>query len=190
MHSNRKLIGTLPVPPRGQPRPRCRCVQPRRGAVCPTCRKPSARPVPQMHPEARAGRDIEKWKADVVTLLRSAWRDEPLNGPVRLSVSFILPRPQTRPTVAATVTRKGRKEPNPRREGGHWIATPEAWKTGQRIPAPVKPDLDRLLNSLKDALTVAGVWWDDAQCASYGPTGKWYAAVGEEPRIELRVEEM
>lgn len=63
---------------------------------------------------------------------------EPLNGPCRVEVLFLMPRPK-----------------------GHFGAKglrPSAPKTPDR-----KPDLDKLERALLDALTVAGFWRDDAQ---------------------------
>ena len=47
-------------------------------------------------------------------------------------------------------------------------------KTVKRAHHTVKPDVDKLERAVLDAMTIAGVWSDDAQVIS-GPRGKRYA---------------
>jgi Holliday junction resolvase RusA-like endonuclease len=136
--------------------------------------------------------EFGRWRQEVGTLLVLNWRHPPLCGPLRASFTFVVPRPQSRPTVSkfTTQTTDGveRKIVNPRWEGGDWIVRAEDWATGERVPCPVKPDLDRYTNAIMDQLTVARVWWDDAQVCGDRNTTKWYAATDEEPSLRLRVE--
>jgi Holliday junction resolvase RusA-like endonuclease len=53
--------------------------------------------------------------------------------------------------------------------------------------APAKPDLDNLAKCLLDSLTQAGVIVDDCRVVELHMT-KLYVAVGEAPRVDVRVE--
>lgn len=48
-------------------------------------------------------------------------------------------------------------------------------KTVKRLVPTVPPDLDKLVRGLFDALTIAGVWEDDALVIEIGTTQKLYA---------------
>jgi crossover junction endodeoxyribonuclease RusA len=52
----------------------------------------------------------------------------------------------------------------------------------------VKPDLDKLVRGVKDALTVAGVWRDDAQACLYGAISKRWSEPGEPAGCVIIVE--
>jgi len=56
-------------------------------------------------------------------------------------------------------------------------------------PHTRKPDLDKLLRAVGDALTRV-VYLDDAQIISYGESRKRYAAIGETPGVSIRIEEI
>lgn len=102
----------------------------------------------------------EHWKEAIG---RAAGHDStiaPITGPLMLSVVFLFPRP-------ARLCRK--KDPP------------------GRIPHAAKPDIDNALKAVMDALTVIGVWKDDAQ-VSLGPCPKFYAAVDERPGALIVVE--
>ena len=174
---------TIEMRPTPQQRLICSCVPTRSGKA-----------VPRMRPDTRAGRNYKPWRKQLENLIHRHWVGrETMNGPLRVRLVFVVPRPKTRPTVSKTSTRKSLggtvKIPNPRQVGGHFIVSKEDWKRGQRVPSPVKPDVDRFTNAIFDALTECRVWWDDAQVADLHAT-KWYAAVGEAPSIRLRVEPM
>lgn len=83
-------------------------------------------------------RTADAWK----TAIRLAWRAEPrepMEGPVRLSLSFAMPRPQFHFTSKGALT-----------------AGAPVWHT-------IKPDTDNLVKAVMDALTDAGAWHDDCQ---------------------------
>lgn len=103
-----------------------------------------------------ANSKTKPWEQAVAATVRSAIRHDdpyPFRGPVALSLTFFLPRPKK-----------------------HFN------KQGIRPDAPVhhavKPDLDKLIRSVSDALTVAGVWQDDSQAAKVS-AGKQYQAAGD-----------
>lgn len=48
----------------------------------------------------------------------------------------------------------------------------------------VRPDLDKLVRSVEDALTLAGVWRDDAQVVKIAASKRY----GNEPGVKIRVE--
>jgi crossover junction endodeoxyribonuclease RusA len=84
-----------------------------------------------------------------------------MNGPVRLAVEFVLPRPMAM-----------------------------IWRT-RKMPRALhakKPDCENLLKSLQDALT--GICWrDDSQIADLAAE-KWIAAGDEQPHVHVYVLEM
>lgn len=188
------LVVSLAAAPKPVQRTIARLVQPRKGGVCPACNRPRAKAFAVLAPDTRGARDHSAWRASIEAAIQSVWRRQPpLNGPLRMRITFVLPRPASKPAEPLHTTRTvgGRKQKilNPRRQGGHWVVDDEAWRLGQRVPCPRIPDLDRLVNSLKDSVTACGVWWDDAQVAA-SIESKWWAALGEEPSIDLRVEQL
>jgi Holliday junction resolvase RusA-like endonuclease len=82
--------------------------------------------------------------------------DGPLAGPLRLAVTFGLPRPRGH-------YRTGKY-------AGLLLDSAPSWPGG-------RPDLDKLLRALLDGLTAGGAWTDDAQVAyltaekAYGQPG-------------------
>ena len=101
---------------------------------------------------------VNAFKAAVALAAAAAYQGAPLEGPLRLTVTFVLPRPKY-----LTWKRK---------------AMPRCW-------APVKPDRDNLEKSLQDALN-GQLWIDDAQVVT-GQVRKVFAAGGEQPCVEVEV---
>ena len=102
------------------------------------------------------------WRFMLHTAARQAGLPKtPAEGPMRLEVAVLMPRPQRL---------LGRKSP------------------AGRIPFTSKPDFDNLLKTVADCLTNLGVWRDDAQVFSCD-FSKWYVAAGEKPGAEVVVEE-
>lgn len=103
---------------------------------------------------------VNAYKAALQRAASEAYQGPPLEGPLALSVLFVLPRP-------------GRliwkKRPMPRE------------------PHEVKPDVDNLLKSSIDALTGL-LWRDDTQIHRLVAV-KCYAAGDEAPHVELQVTE-
>jgi Holliday junction resolvase RusA-like endonuclease len=83
----------------------------------------------------------------------------PIEGPVRLRVTFLLPRPKNR------CRRKDSPEPL-------WCTT--------------KPDFDNLSKAIADCLTQQGWWRDDAQVVEAHITKQWHA-IGERPGAWIQV---
>jgi Holliday junction resolvase RusA-like endonuclease len=137
------------------------------------------RPVPQggLTAYARGSRailthkrrpELEAWRSAIAAAASEAIGDAPLiEGPVAVSATFVLERPRSHFLPA-----------NARRP------TPEL-----RLDAPVwhagKPDLDKLVRALLDALT-AVVIRDDSQVASLGAT-KHYEGDGLKPGVVVVV---
>lgn len=131
----------VPAVPVAQPRPRVVTFNGKARAVS----------APQRHP-------VTAFKATCRLAAAEAYQGPPLDGPLSLSVVFVLPRP-------ARLTRKRGDNP--------------------RVPHDRRPDADNLLKALKDSLGGV-VWRDDAQvhaCVVF----KWYAACGEAPHVEVEV---
>ncbi len=95
----------------------------------------------------------ENWKADVVAAARSVRPTVPLEGPVRVDIRFLLPRP----------TSLCRKKDSP---GMIW--------------ATARPDRDNLEKAVLDALGNDGWWRDDAQIVC-GEVAKLYHRKGGWP---------
>ena len=102
---------------------------------------------------------VESWRQDVImTVLREA-RGIYFDGPVRLTVGFLLRRP-------ASHYRTGKN--------AHLLRDAAPRHPGK------KPDIDKLLRSTLDGLGESGIWRDDAQVvevvarklyADHEPTG-------------------
>ena len=107
-----------------------------------------------------------KRKKDYQFLVRAAalrYRpSSPITGPVKLDLTFILPRPRA-------LMRK---------------SDADGW-----IPHPKRPDRDNLVKGTQDGLSAAGFWLDDSQIFD-GRTVKYYAERGGDPRIIVSIEEV
>jgi Holliday junction resolvase RusA-like endonuclease len=88
--------------------------------------------------------------------------DKPLEGPLSLSILFVLNRPK----------RLQRKKDH---DG--------------LLPCDKKPDLDNCIKSVQDSLNDQGWWHDDAQVARI-VTGKAYSEKGMPARIEVQISQM
>lgn len=152
---------TLPLPPQQKGRPSC------------GCRKAGNRVWPYAYTEA----DAKRWMKHAASLLASArassgWKT--LDGPIRLTVVFVRKRPGSR--IRKTKSR-GRFE----------LCPLDVWKAGARIPCHTLPDLDNYAKATLDAISKAGLWHDDGQVADL-TLRKFYAARGESPSVEIRLE--
>lgn len=112
------------------------------------------------------------WKRDADALLVAYWRGrQALRLPLIVRVDSVLPRPGV--PVESLVVGKVR------------IRYPFAWSPG-RLPHLGVEDLDNLRKGPLDALVRAGILADDRLVVEDGGSGKWYAAEGEEPCVEIR----
>ncbi|MFE4469515.1 RusA family crossover junction endodeoxyribonuclease [Leifsonia sp. NPDC056824] len=68
----------------------------------------------------------------------------------------------------------------------HAVFTFERPKTVKREYPTVKPDLDKLIRSVFDAITDAGLWADDCQVVDMRVTKQY----GERPGVQVRVGEI
>lgn len=97
---------------------------------------------------AESSSKVKPWRADVrtaaIAALEAADRTEHLPGPLRVIVTFVLPRPRYHFGTGANAHLLKPKAP-------HLVDK--------------RPDLDKLLRSTLDGLGEAGVWHDDAQVA-------------------------
>lgn len=97
----------------------------------------------------------EGWKSAVALAARGNVPAAPLSGPVQLTVELLFPRPKLHLKKGAL------------REGAPEFHTS-------------KPDADNAAKAVMDALTVLGVWGDDAQVAALITT-KRYAGTAADP---------
>ena len=103
----------------------------------------------------------KEWKSLIIDGAQRAdgFPREPYTGPVAVSLTFFMKRPQT-------LCRK--KDPE------------------YPIYCPKKPDLDNLVKAVYDALTNAGLWKDDSQVV-LSDACKMYAAKGDGPEAIITV---
>lgn len=111
------------------------------------------------NPKLRPWRDAVCWHARA-----ALGRQAPFACPLVVSAVFYLPRP-----------------------AGHFGSGRNAGQLRPAAPAypAVKPDLDKLVRGVLDALSEAGVWRDDAQVVALGEVAKVY---GDKPGASIAVE--
>lgn len=136
------IVPTVPV---AQPRQR------HRGFIC-KGKVITHNYTPQDHP-------VNAFKTHCQIALREVYQGTPIEGPISLSLTFIMPRPQS-------LCRK--KDP-----------TGRIWHIS-------KPDADNLAKAFKDALK-SMAWNDDSQVCRLVAT-KCYAAIDETPAVEAMIE--
>lgn len=103
-----------------------------------------------------------EWKGLVVAAARACRPDQPLEGPLRVDIDFLFPRPKA-------LMRK--RDPDG-----------ELWHTG-------KPDRDNLEKAVLDALGQDGWWRDDAQVCA-GEPRKFYVGKSGVPGARISIEEL
>lgn len=153
----------LPMEPQQKGRPSC------------GCRKAGH----QVFPYAYTDTDARRWMKEAASRLsgernRRGWRK--LDGPIRVTIVFVRGRPSGR---IRTNKDRGRFE----------LCSLETWKAGGRFACHAKPDADNYAKAALDAISKAGLWHDDGQVASL-TLMKFYAAKGEPPSVEIRLEPM
>lgn len=101
---------------------------------------------------------VNAFKAAVQMAAQGVYRGSPLDGPLSVTMVFVMPRPKSL-----------------------------VWKTKPmpRVPHVGKPDRDNLMKSTQDALNEL-LWKDDAQICG-GTVEKWVAAGNEQPHVEITV---
>lgn len=107
----------------------------------------------------------KSWRDSVVAAVRETYTGQPLAGPIRLNVTFYLPRPK-----------------------GHYGSGKNSLfikSSAPRYPT-VKPDRTKLLRSTEDALSKI-LWRDDTQIIT-GIVSKYYTC--DMPGALIEVEEM
>lgn len=139
------MIFTVRGIPKAQPRPRA------------FARKMGAKFVARVYEAGTA----EKWKSDVIQAGRPQRPETPLDGPVTVTIRFLMPRPKRL---------MRRKDPE------------------EAIPCTAKPDRDNLEKAVLDALTNDGWFRDDAQVVG-GEVTKFYHPKSGAPGAMIVVEE-
>lgn len=122
----------VPGIPKAQPRARSFVLRGRGGK--PILDK-NGQPIIRVHEAGTA----EHWKSQVAQAAKDFVPMPPLQGPLRVSIEFIFPRPK------AHFRANGELKPN----APHWHT--------------IKPDTDNLKKAVYDALTTIGMWSDDSQ---------------------------
>jgi len=127
---------------------------------------------PQPKERARLGKhgvytpkNTRTWEASLTWLARGQCHGPPYRGPVALYVVVVHARPVRRPAIVPVAS----------------------WATGARCYAITKADTSNVVKAVEDGLNHCGVWIDDNQVAHHD-TWSYYAAAGEGPCVEIRVE--
>lgn len=142
-----RIAFTVPGSPVAQPRQRTRIMVVRGKSL-------GQNYTPSDHP-------VRDFKACVKIVAAQAYQGPPLEGPLRVSITFVLPRP-------SRLCWKKR-------------AMPREW-------APSKPDRDNADKAILDSLT--GILWVDDKQAVAGEIIKVYASGSEQAHTEIVVEEL
>jgi len=138
---DRELVFDVPAVPVSQPRQRSTFINGQVRTYTPT-----------KHP-------VNAFKATCAESATHAYAGPPLRDALRLTLTFVLPRPRAM-----------------------------VWKTKPmtRAPHAKRPDVDNLAKAVKDALSKL-VWHDDSQIAQLEAT-KVIAAGDEQPHVRIKVE--
>lgn len=139
--------------PRAQPRPRARNRGKHAGVYSPKTEKKNGVTVEL---------PVYTWRKLVAKVARLNRPSKPFDGPVRVDLCWLFPRPQR-------LCRK--KDPH----GRQWHIA--------------KPDRDNLDKAILDELKNDGWWKDDSQVC-VGLLIKCYHAIGESPGLEIRIDPM
>ena len=104
---------------------------------------------------------LKPWRAAIVdSAVQAQGEQEPMHGPVEVMVVFFFQR------LASHIKKDGTVKDN----APHYKDT--------------RPDLDKLIRSILDACTEAGVWIDDSQVVMLGASKEYRATPGAAVRIE------
>lgn len=110
--------------------------------------------------------DYERWKSGTAKIVRLAWGSRPtFEGPVRLTLDLIFPRPKSRPKCV----------PKP------------IWDAG-RCYKPTKPDSDNCAKAVLDSISDARICWTDDALVVDHRVRKWYAGPDEKAHVIVTLE--
>lgn len=110
-----------------------------------------------------ANKQLMPWRQEVIAQAHRARGDQPtILGPVQVTMTFTFPRPK-----------------------GHFGTGRNAGvlKPGAPDAHASKPDLDKCTRAVLDAVTIAGVWRDDAQACHL----QCRKAYGAQPGVEVHI---
>lgn len=86
----------------------------------------------------------QTWRSDVRDAARAVYSGQPLEGPLRLELVFVIPRP-----------------------AGHYRKSGELSRVGLAMPYPTtRPDSSKRLRAFEDALSTV-IWQDDSQIVQH-----------------------
>lgn len=106
--------------------------------------------------------NLMPWRQDVIAQARQAHHDDPILGPAYVTLRFSFRRPKSHYGTG--------------RNAG-------VVKLSSAAEHITKPDIDKLTRAVLDALTIAGIWRDDAQVCDL-TVKKVYSAT---PGVEITV---
>lgn len=139
----------IPLVPEGKRRHRARMVAPKR---------PGAKPFVQEYPDPGQKQHLEEF----TTILKSAWRKNPISSPVLLGVIAFMPIPKSKPEKWKVAAREGKIRPT------------------------TKPDLSNIVKLVED-LGNGILWQDDSQIVGFLQTAKYYS---DTPKYVLIIQEL
>lgn len=111
-----------------------------------------------------------EWRDAVVPQLQARWRHPPITTAVRARVVAVFQRP-LEPRLTHTCK-------------GLTLPYPYEW-TDERVGFVGKPDWDQVYKAATDVLVHAGILLDDELVVGPFGGGRWYAAEGEGPCVEV-----
>lgn len=141
---------TVPAVPVAMPRPRGMMLGGHVHMHNPTHRK--------LADGRRVSNGVAEFKASVRMAFAAVYSGPPLEGPIRMTAVFVLPRPK----------------------GLIWKTKPMP-----RLRHTSKPDLDNLEKTVKDALK--GLAWGDDSQVCLVEKSKWVASGSEQPSVALTI---
>jgi len=106
-----------------------------------------------------------EWRNVMYGALVDLWKKEPLDGPVRIEIQFLLQRPKN-----------------------HYGSGRNSRTVKESAPKhPTGPDIDKLCRAVLDSCTDAQVWHDDSQVVTLR-ADKRYAAKEQSTGVHLSIE--
>ena len=116
-----------------------------------------------------SSRHVKPWRESIRAAALAEMGDDwtPLDGPVVVDLTFLMPRPK-----------------------GHYGTGRNTQRLRPSAPTShtTKPDLDKLIRAVLDALTSAGVWRDDSQVWGLAAVKEY--ADGLTPRLVAQITEV
>lgn len=107
---------------------------------------------------------VKPWRADIRAAALANFK-QPFTGPIRLDLAFVMPRPKSHYGTGRNVNKI---------------------KPSAPVLHTQKPDLDKLIRAVGDALTGVA-YHDDSQVVGGSHIKRWTYGVGDRPGVHIAV---